>query len=136
MCLTLKQNYKTRREAREGLKKVKPRIAKKDIIVYKRIYLQNNKKEGYSPYKNFVYNKGYQYHENKFTINVESYYGDWNIVINEGLHADISRSTSLYNIRHAFDNRKTSIIQMIIPKGSEYFLGKNNDIVTNNLIWY
>lgn len=134
MCLTINKIFKTKKQAKEYSSK--PLIAKKDIIVYK-VLRKNNT----SRYKRFKFKKGYQYTNDKFGFSYYDYYKYydsykpiiklWKLSIEEGLHSCIDKnSTNQHN------HGDSKIIKMIIPKGSEYFLGKRGDIVSNKLIWY
>lgn len=47
--------------------------------------------------------------------------------VHKGLHAYTKKFRT---------SEEYHMVKMIIPKGSQYFLGSNYEIVTNNLIWY
>ncbi len=133
MCLIVNKNFKTKTEA----KKYKHLIAKEDIKVYKILEAcGNDRTKGYAPYYNFLYEKGFQYTEDKFEIdyNLNSN-NEYFITVEQGLHA-LATNKKKY-IRMFLECRLNGMcVEMIIPKGSKYYLGTNNDIVTDNLIWY
>lgn len=120
MCLIVKQGCKTE-------------IAQKDIVCYKFV-------EGHGKYWKpcilgiFGNNAGYSYPYNK-VLTAESYnYGEkYSIqqleircreglyLIGEGFHARLNKTHYWMNI-------------CVIPKGTEYCLGRNNEIVAVNMI--
>jgi len=124
MCLTVEKTFKTRQEARD----FKPLIAKKDIKVYKYLYV-NLKGKYVSPYLNFEYEKGYHYTA-KISKRVFKYYShlNWSLKFYRGLHAFLNPV--------AYMRRGYIEIVMYVPKGSQYYIGTDSDIVSDNLIWY
>jgi hypothetical protein len=128
MCLTI-SGFATRELAREAKKK--PKIATKDIVVYKRLMKYSN----ISPHYYMFWKKGYRYDEDSFgfsQIEKSYFYGDWRFEISKGLHCYSSKKVAIANL---FLDEK--LIEMIIPKGTEYFENeKNCEIVTKTLIWY
>lgn len=125
MCLTSKR-YNTEKERNIAMK---PLIAKKDFKVYK--ILQEFTLR--SPYKNFKYEKGFHYYEDKklvprIGINMGYYF-----VVNEGLHCFKDKIKAINYMNGWLFNCK--IYEMIIPKGSKYFIGYDGDIATDNLIF-
>ena len=123
MCLTI-TGFRTRKEARE----FKPFIAEKDIKVYK-LLTEDNK----SIFKYFQFDKGYHYSVKRFTKNTEFglYSRQWKLNISKGLHAYVSLKKAK---EVQFGDEK--IVIMYIPARSQYYLGINGDIVSDNLIWY
>lgn len=121
MCLCSKDSY---REVKAFLKN--PVLTTKEIVVYK--VLKNNNT---SPYRRFKYQKGYWYYQTGKKFNVTRGYGGYHAEINEGLHAYV-------DLRAAFDQQEDyqKIVKMIIPVGSIVIYGLDDDIVTDNLIWY
>ena len=97
MCLYVKQEFKTRKEAREY--RNQPQIADKNIRVYKVLQVYRSKTDGISyerhylaPHRGMIYKRGKQYSVPGFTFNVDHAYtiGKWRIVISRGLHAYVS----------------------------------------------
>lgn len=122
MCLRLKNNCKT------------PLIANKDIIVYKVGYVEVSYKyfnlikiHCFRPYcyQSFIYYKNKK--TPKITLKV-----DKNNDVNEGYHAWLNLYEAQYSCRQCNDY---IIGQFKIPKGSECYLGTNNDIVSNQIIY-
>jgi hypothetical protein len=131
MCLTIKKRFSSLRK----MIKKEQKIAIKDIIVFK-VLEKRRWKNQYgedtkyiSPYRSYVYHLGYHYYQtgpNKFSIWWNSFSGYYDI--NQGLHAWVS-------LKKAEEEKyDCTIIKCVIPKGSTYFLGANNDVVTDNLI--
>ena len=105
----------------------KVKILKEDKKVYKILeYKPKSPKYKYvSWYKGFKYSFNTLYTiKGKLTI----YYGD----VNEGFHA--YRTKKAYKNSFAWGNNRAVLVECTIPKGSEYFLGKNGDIVSNQII--
>jgi len=130
MCLFIK----TSRKDYIDRKFVKPKIAKKEIKVYK--VLDAVEGEYFSPYKCFQYHKGYQYTTKMSTsfysiswLNEINYY----FKVEEGLHA--YRNVSEIKRLYCFGEREV-IVEMYIPVGAEYYIGDDGDIVSTDLIWY
>lgn len=130
--------------------------ANKDITVYKRLRAvkwKNQYKEGIiftAPIRKMRYHLGYHYYQTnpKFVGSLLPRYKckirkdfttppEINInkkislsyIIDEGLHAHPNLDSA-----KKFKSYKEYIIECTIPKGSTYYLGTNNDIVTDNLI--
>lgn len=121
MCLQVDKRFKTRQEARD----YKPLIAKKDIKVYKYLVFEDD--SYISPFQGFKYEKGYHYSANiGKSVFKRRHLNVWTIECNRGLHA----------YTHEMNKPYFKQIIMYIPKGSEYYKGINEDIVSNNLIWY
>ena len=112
-----------------------PKIAKKDIIVYKQLkrYKGKYKTTFYTPYMGYKMEEGIHYFQTnkKFTIkNTLSIFGKYSI--ERGLHSytnlNVAKQSLLMN---------EIIVEMVIPRGSEYFENKQDkEIVSDNLIWY
>lgn len=109
------------------------KIAEKDIFVWKRFHLTNynlsekNRELGInelkSPYRNENYQLGLTY-KAKFDK-----YHRYSYVVNKGIHAYIS-----FKAANSRKNYSEVIIKCTIPKGSQYYLGNREDIVSNQLI--
>jgi hypothetical protein len=124
MCLITKKKFRSRVEALA----YKPTIAKKDIKVYKVLWKHSHG----SSYRGFKYEKGNEYYQTgkPFTKTYSRF--SKKLIISRGLHAWITKEDAIR--RH---NRSLHVIvEMVIPKGSMYYLGDNDDIVSNRLIWY
>lgn len=123
MCLTPIQN--------------KASIAKKDIYTFKRLKMVRDKNGIIlkAPYQShFHYNLNHLYKEVKLKIKK-----GFNNSIYEGYHSYYkeTKPTERYFINfnsYYFDKGDECIVLCKIPKGSKYFLGENNDIVSNQII--
>lgn len=123
MCLTTKQRW--------------PKIAWKPITVYKVVY-------GYRDYYKTIYQKaniyiGKTYRESVFnmlknrqsSINIDEYKKYYDFY--EGLHS-VTEKDSAKIIADYFDVLyPTEIAECIIPRFSLYWIGEDNDIVSNKL---
>jgi hypothetical protein len=107
MCLVVEKNQKVQ-------------IAKKDIEVYKLLEVVN--KKFYSLYKNFLYKPGIHYYQTGISkINLTT--PSWN-----GRHSQVSHGLHTFKYkndarRFAKERHNVIVIKMIIPKGTEYYLG-------------
>lgn len=128
MCFIL--IFETKEEAIKASKS--PSIARKDIIVYKSVIRNaKNSKNSFSSYfEGFQYDRGYEYEEDSFGIQVyeEISYNSRNskLMINRGLHSyskkPVKRSSYV-------------VIKCVIPKGAKYWYSKKDGVyVSNRLI--
>lgn len=126
MCLTIKDKiYRCRQSAKRAEKTLKPKKATHDILVFKLLTPELK-----SPYKNFQYTLGKEFSA-KIVKKMNPSWGEFAIVVNEGLHAwrTGERAQNL-----SCNSRKC--YPAIIPKGALYYIGDNDDIVSNKLIVY
>lgn len=110
-----------------------PKIAKKDIKVYK--ILGKIDKKFLTPYRSYRMNEGYHYIQTgkKFGVFLSS--GMYPYRIEKGLHAYTTLNAAIDQKYHGLISQ--IIVEMIIPKGSEYFIDKiGKQICSDNLIWY
>lgn len=114
-----------------NLSSKKPLIAKEDIIVYKYLNLKKDKRYGFSPYKNYVYELVPGTKEKsklvKQQINNDNY-----DIINIGLHSmKLKSSTPCGN-----STRCNTIFK--IPKGTKYYEGtfENSPSYASNTLEY
>lgn len=125
MCLTLIETYKTKKTAIAG---AVPLIAKKRMIVYKS--LSRHGKKFVAPYYYMEYKEGEHYYQegNKFGLRFYKANNQWRVSIEHGLHSCLTRDKA---------GRMSGdiVVEMIIPKGSEYFINSNGCIVSDNLIF-
>lgn len=124
MCFV--QKFKSKKLMEERMNN--PLIAKKDILVYKKLYLQSNGKKGKSPLRGFLYEKGYTYYitnKQPFHIRIPVYTRFSNtFFINRGLHSYAKRRETTY----------TNIVEMYIPKGAIYYTN-GKQYVSSQLMW-
>ena len=129
MCLTLNKKFKTEKAALEASKN--PLIAKKDMTVYKAVRPVNENKFQ-AIYQTFTFEKGYHYYQTgkefSFIVSLVTYSPDslYNLRVYRGLHSYIRKYQA---------QSKGHTERVIIPKGAKYFIGKNGDIVSNQLIF-
>ncbi len=127
MCLTIRKSFATEQEAQAVLKK--PNIAKEDIKVYKALDCFNGVYQ--TPYRGYTMKEGEHYYQTGkiFGTSITKRWGTARLEINitQGLHAWLKRKSAV--------GAANNIIEMIIPKGSKYFIGMYGDIVSDNLIW-
>lgn len=105
---------------------IKPKIATKDIEVYKMLTSLGN---GIlvSPFQEARYQIGVEKRADMLNIYKEG--SSEHFRVEEGLH-------SYSSLRTARERRcwHTNIYKAIIPKGSEYFIGLDNEVVSKHLI--
>ena len=123
MCLIIK---------RTKHRDLKPRIAKKDIVVFKYLDIPCTfRDKPIKMCKKFfppIIGKLFTYRLNKkYTTKL----GVNGILVHEGFHAYISPLPPLEKALHHMD---TVIAVGIIPAGSEYYIGTDSEIVGNNII--
>lgn len=116
-------------------KQILPKVAKKDIVVYK--VLDHNM---FSPYYGLSYLLN-----RKITSKLMRYDHVWNpstqiFIVEEGLHAYTKRRVA-YVKQHYLNKvdgedflTTYSVYKAIIPKGSKYYIGLNGDIASDALI--
>lgn len=130
MCLII-EGFKTKKEALS----FKPKIAKKNIQVWKIVDRTDNPNIYISEYKSFIYEKGMHYYQinkkgsPKFGKSAREYIwaNNWDLNIHEGLHS-FKEKPSPYKIYSDVIS-----IKCTIPKGSEYYESENC-IVSDQLI--
>lgn len=108
--------------------KQNPLIASKDITVWK--VLEKNDR---SVFRKFKYQKGVHYFQTgkPFSFRIsENVSGFAFMTIDKGLHSYCSRTKA----KSYLDTNK-KIVKFIIPKGSKYYLGCMQDIVSDQLIY-
>ena len=113
----------------------KPSIAMVDIPVYK-VLMQKSDGELVSPYKEETYRTG----ELKKVWMRKGFLGLSGNTVNYGLHA-VRHQRSAEILAYMVDTRysrslglKHRIFHATIPKGSKYYIGANDDIVSNRLL--
>lgn len=121
MCLRLPNTFKTREKARA----VKPKIAKEDIFVYKKLIFDTVKKVWHSPVYGMTYLCDMTY-TTEMRKRIESlFYGsmhDWIVNIENGFH---------FYVKKPFGR---ATMRMIIPKGSKYFISADGLQIVSNRV--
>lgn len=113
---------------RESARKRKPRIAQKDIVVYKRLVRNDDGSFG-APYYPMEYKPRRTYRVKQFSKAWYKLTSEYTLHINKGLHAKTNpKEFFLYGGNYDV------VVQMIIPKGTPYYLSNyNSDIVALKL---
>jgi len=133
MCLTVSRVFTTKYEALS----YPALVAIKDIKVYKVLIgrrILGIPFGNMAPFRKFHYawRKKYTAEFSKST----SYTSPWtknakfNLDIDAGLHAYVDKGLAISN-----KDKECIVVQMTIPKGSEFYLGSRGDIVSNCLIY-
>lgn len=124
MCLNVEVRYNIRAEAREA----KPFVATRNIKVYKR--LKVHPPGLMSPYRGFLYSP-MSYHKAKLNKNItkNDFTHVWHISFHKGLHAYQTFEKCKFKI-----NSSELMVLCIIPKGSTYWKGECEDIVSDQMI--
>lgn len=140
MCLYVKQEFKTRKEARDHRNHFK--IADKNIRVYKALEVYRNWVDDkfcdyISPHRGVIYKRGHKHSVPNFTFCVGRAFtiGKWGIEINRGLHAYVSEYAARQNWSDELKVKSHQICEMYIPKGAKYFLGTDGEIVSTELVF-
>ena len=132
MCLIISKFY----HKEDNNRNVKCFVAKEDILVYK--CLDCNDGEYCTPfqYMPIVFTKG-KYVYNKVKMSQKIGCGiRKNALVSQGIHSYGAKDKA---IKVAKDFRKSNGTYMhyaVIPKGSNFYIGDNADVVSNNLIVY
>ena len=111
------------------------KIAKKDILVYKFVnynYYNPLINKCTSFFRNFSYKFGVKYNTD---IKIEfdnSVCAMW--VGREGFHSYCNKKTALYNSKVYVLSPFTTVVKCIIPKGSEYYVNNQYEIISNSII--
>lgn len=111
--------------------KVKPKKARKDIVVYKVLRKTALCDYLYSPVRDFRYDLNKLYKVDSLDIHYDCP-GSTFIKVERGLHA----YSTLKRAKDKFDTAYPyyRVYQAIIPKGSLYIEGEDEEIVSNQLI--
>lgn len=124
-----------------------PRIATKDIIVYKILIPENNKlltpfykneieigktyKGIFDKYNIIIKNKRYTFHNSIICFLISLFFSK---IIDSGyIHSYSNYYLSFNAINWFYGNYYYRIAKCIIPKGTLYFIGKHDDIASRKL---
>ena len=129
MCLIISKVY----HKEDSNRNVKCFVAKEDILVYK--CLDCNDGEYCTPFQHMpiVFTKG-KYAYNK--VNMPKSKCEWNDTIGVGIHSYRAKDKAIALSKSFYWGNGTSMHYAVIPKGSNFYIGNNGDIVSNNLIVY
>ena len=129
MCLITDNYY----HKEDNNRNVKCFVAKEDILVYKCLDCNDGEYSTPFQYMPIVFTKGkYVYNKVKMSQKIGCGIRE-NALVSKGIHAYSTRGKA---IKVAKDFRKRYMHYAVIPKGSNFYVGQSDDIVSNNLIVY
>lgn len=133
MCLTV--DYHKMGLSYSWIKRSDALIAKRPLIVRKRMSIDRFTGNAYTPYQRFPMKYGVRYTAKK-AFDIYGGYGGGTKIDGGGFHAVLSSATkeNCRWLRHADATEK--LVYGIIPKGTRFFLGVDNDIVAKSIILY
>lgn len=133
MCLCIDLKYHKRKNNRAI-----PLVAEQTIFVHKMVEKDDNN-HYYTPYNYMPINFDDEYGMFFYKTTRFSYYNDGcssTIYINKGIHSftDIEEAESNNKYFSCLCGADVRIYNAVIPKGSKFFIGRNGDIVSSNLV--
>ena len=129
MCLITSNVY----HKEDNNHNVKCLVAKEDILVYKCLDCENGEYCTPFQYMPIMFTKG-KYVYNKVNMPKSKFY--WNNIIRVGIHAYSRKGKAIMVAKEYYYTNGTHMHHAVIPKGSNFYIGNNDDIVSNNLIVY
>lgn len=129
MCLIISKVY----HKKDKSNMIKCLVAQEDILVYKCLDCTNGEYCTPFQYMPIIFTKG-KYAYNKVNMPKSKCY--WNDTIGVGIHAYSTRGKAIMAAKDFHKSNGTSMHYAVIPKGSNFYIGNNDDIVSNNLIVY
>lgn len=129
MCLIISKVY----HKKDKSNRIKHLVAQEDILVYKCLYCEDGEYRTPFQHMPIMFTKG-KYAYNKVNMPKSKYY--WNDTIKVGIHAYTTKKAAITISSAIYYNSGTSMRYAVIPKGSNFYIGKDNEIVSNNLIVY
>ena len=132
MCLVTSTFY----HKKDNNRNVKCFVAKEDILVYKCLDCEDGVYCTPFRYMPIVFTKGkYVYNKVKMSQKIGCGIRE-NAVVSKGIHAFSTRGNAIKLVKFFYDVNGTSMHYAVIPKGSNFYLGSQGDVVSNNLIVY
>ena len=132
MCLITSKFY----HKRDKNHNVKCLVAQEDILVYKCLDCTDGWYCTPFQYMPIVFTKG-KYVYNKECMDEYVYCGKASsVVIRVGIHAYGTKDAAMATSKSFHSSNGTSMHYAIIPKGSNFYIGIDEDVVSNNLIVY
>lgn len=134
MCLVVSKFY----HKKDSNRNVKCFVAKEDILVYKCLDYHYYNGEYCTPfqYMPIMFTKG-KYVYNKVNMSQKRSCGiRENALISKGIHAYSTKNAAIALSKSLYGRNGASMHYAVIPKGSNFYIGNNDDIVSNNLIVY
>lgn len=129
MCLIISKVY----HKKDKSNMIKCLVAQEDILVYKCLDCENGEYCTPFQYMPIIFTKG-KYAYNKVNMPKSKCY--WNGTIGVGIHAYSTRGKAIKAAKEYYYTNGTSMHYAVIPKGSNFYVGQSNGIVSNNLIVY
>ena len=112
---------------------IKCLVAKEDILVYKCLDCTSGEYCTPFQYMPIIFAKG-KYVYNK--VNMPKSKCEWNDTIGVGIHAYSTKNAAIALSKSFYWGNGTSMHYAVIPKGSNFYVGVYDNIVSNNLIVY
>ena len=132
MCLVTSNDY----HKKDNNRNVKCFVAKEDILVYKCLDCTNGEYSTPFQYMPIVFTKGkYVYNKVKMSQKIGCRIRE-NALVSKGIHTYSTKNAAIALSKSLYGRNGTSMHYAVIPKGSNFYIGNNDDIVSNNLIVY
>ena len=132
MCLVISKFY----HKKDKKHNVKCLVAQEDILVYKCLDCEDGEYCTPFQYMPIVFTKGkYVYDEANMDESVYCEAGSF-ADIAVGIHAYGTKDAAFATCRDFYGSNGTSMHYAVIPKGSNFYIGIDEDVVSNNLIVY
>lgn len=132
MCL-ITSNFYHKKDKNHNVKCL---IAQEDILVYKCLDCEDGHYCTPFQYMPIVFTKG-KYVYNEVNMDEYAYCGkDAGAGISVGIHAYGTKAAAIATSEQFHRSSGTSMHYALIPKGSNFYIGIDEDVVSNNLIVY
>ena len=132
MCLIASNDY----HKKDNNRNVECFVAKEDILVYKCLDCESGEYCTPFQYMPIVFTKGkYVYNKVKMSQKIGCGIRE-NALVSKGIHAYSTKGKAIMVAKDYHETNGTSMHYAVIPKGSNFYIGNNDDIVSNNLIVY
>lgn len=132
MCLITSNYY----HKKDKFNNVKCFVAEEDILVYKCLDCINGEFRTPFQYMPIVFTKGKYIYTNVYMKKKTFCKMDEGGYVWSGIHAYRTMSRAFAVSKSFYDFDGTYMHYAVIPKGSNFYIGNNGDIVSNNLIVY
>ena len=133
MCLVTSSFY----HKKDKSNMIKCFVAKEDILVYKCLDCTSGEYCTPFQYMPIMFTKGkYVYNKVNMKESVACCANEKFACIYSGIHAYSAKVKAIMVAKDFHKTNGTSMHYAVIPKGSNFYIGNNDDIVSNNLIVY
>ena len=133
MCLIISKVY----HKKDKSIMIKCLVAKEDILVYKCLDCTSGEYCTPFQYMPIMFTKGkYVYNKVNMDESVVCHENEKFACIYSGIHAYSAKVKAIMVAKDFHKTNGTSMHYAVIPKGSNFYIGNNDDIVSNNLIVY